>query len=132
MNLGVADAGWGTGAGKVTSCRGKGLCLLNLVVLVCSLTALHSSMLLAFTFFYHLFCHPGAARFFFFFYDFFSALMLLNRMLFPYLPCPLDSTSCSEQNKGRNGNKRQNGQKEGSVCMDWAVMHFGPRMRMRM
>lgn len=51
MNLGVADAGWGTGAGKVTSCRGKGLCLLNLVVLVCSLTALHSSMLLAFTFF---------------------------------------------------------------------------------
>lgn len=66
MNLGVADAGWGTGAGKVTSCRGKGLCLLNLVVLVCSLTALHSSMLLAFTFFYHLFCHPGAARFFFF------------------------------------------------------------------
>jgi hypothetical protein len=67
-----------------------------------------------------------------FFYDFFSALMLLNRMLFPYLPCPLDSTSCSEQNKGGNGNKRQNGQKEGSVCMDWAVMHFGPRMRMRM
>ncbi|KAL7661495.1 hypothetical protein ACMYSQ_000894 [Aspergillus niger] len=93
-----------------------------------------SSFLYAISFYFFLssLLSPWRRPILLFFYDFFSALMLLNRMLFPYLPCPLDSTSCSEQNKGRNGNKRQNGQKEGSVCMDWAVMHFGPRMRMRM
>lgn len=40
-----ADDGWGTRAGKDTL-HTKGICFL--VVLVCSLTALHSSMLLAF------------------------------------------------------------------------------------
>ncbi|XRM41326.1 hypothetical protein ABZX51_004606 [Aspergillus tubingensis] len=83
-------------------------------------------------FFYHFFCHPGAARFFF--YDFFSAFVLLNRMPFPSFPFStrLDSTSCSEQNKGGNGNKGQNGKRKGSISMDWAVMHLAPRMRMRM
>ncbi|PWY81399.1 hypothetical protein BO83DRAFT_175920 [Aspergillus eucalypticola CBS 122712] len=82
-------------------------------------------MLLAFTFFYHFFCHPGAARFLF--YDFFSAFVLLNRMPFPSLPFSrLDSTSCSEQNKGGNGNKGQKWKKERQYIHGLGCDAFGP------
>lgn len=109
MNLGVADAGWGTGAGKVTSCRGKGLCLLNLVVLVCSLTALHSSMLLAFTFFLSFLLSPWRRPILFFTT---SSLPLCFSTACRFLPSlSLDSTRLDLVLGAEQGREREQGTK---------------------